>query len=669
MAVAVSYPGVYIEEIPSGVRTITGVATSIGAFVDFFPTGPMNQAVQVFSFADVESNFGGIDTRSEASYALQQFFLNGGSEAYVVRVMSGTTANQATAPAIALENEVGGSSLLTVTAADPGAWGNYVRLDVDYNTTDPTSLFNLTVTELSSSASTPTIIATEKYQNVVIDPTQANDVAAMANSASQLITITEGSTTGQRPAQTGSASEAIAMSGNTFLAAATSTPINLATTDTVEVALGTTALGTSAALGTVPTTLSGLASQLQTLIRGIQVSGSAALPNAAVTVAGSASTQAYLIVKSGTTSPSDYIVLSDSGAGLATKLGFAGTAANIQQYVLGGAAVQAQALPSGSPNPVVGGDGKWNPTTDSGGVAQGLIGDPLAKTGMYALLNVDLFNILCIPATMNLPDTAAAQVATDATSLCTQRRAMYILDAPQQSADRDTVEAIMTWLDANADLRSRNAVLYFPRMDIADPLNNFRLRAVAPSGTEAGLWARTDGTRGVWKAPAGTEATLTGAQKLEYTLTDPENGVLNPLAINCLRNFPIYGPVSWGARTLYGADQMSDDYKYLPVRRLALYIEESLYRGTQWVVFEPNAAPLWSQIRLNVGSFMQTLFLQGAFQGQTPQTAYFVQCDDTTNPQASINLGIVNIIVGFAPLKPAEFVVIQIQQMSGQIAS
>jgi len=145
--------------------------------------------------------------------------------------------------------------------------------------------------------------------------------------------------------------------------------------------------------------------------------------------------------------------------------------------------------------------------------------------------------------------------------------------------------------------------------------------------------------------------------------------VLNPLAINCLRNFPVYGPVCWGARTLNGSDQQADDYKYIPVRRLALFIEESLFRGTQWVVFEPNDTPLWAQIRLNVGAFMQNLFRQGAFQGSTPQDAYFVKCDSTTNPQSTINLGIVNIIVGFAPLKPAEFVVIQIQQIAGQIAS
>jgi len=288
---------------------------------------------------------------------------------------------------------------------------------------------------------------------------------------------------------------------------------------------------------------------------------------------------------------------------------------------------------------------------------------------MYALLDVDLFNILCIPATMKLSDTDAALVAADAEKLCSDRRAMYILDVPQGTGGRDAVPSIMQWLDANASLRSANAALYFPRTEIIDPLASFRLRKIAPSGTVAGVWARTDASRGVWKAPAGTEATLSGVQNLGYKLTDPENGVLNPLAINCLRVFPIYGPVTWGARTLVGADQMTSDWKYLPIRRLALFIEESLFRGTQWVVFEPNDEPLWSQIRLNVGAFMQTLFLQGAFQGKSPQEAYFVRCDASTNPQILINQGIVTIVVGFAPLKPAEFVVIQIQQITAQASS
>jgi uncharacterized protein len=182
----------------------------------------------------------------------------------------------------------------------------------------------------------------------------------------------------------------------------------------------------------------------------------------------------------------------------------------------------------------------------------------------------------------------------------------------------------------------------------------------------AGLYASTDGSSGVWKAPAGTATPLVNVSALTYQVTDPENGVLNPLAINCLRSFPVYGNVSWGARTLDGADQIESQWKYIPVRRLALYIEASLYQGTQWAVFEPNDEPLWSALRLSIGTFMQQLFQKGAFQGSTPTSAYFVKCDATTTTQADINLGIVNIVVGFAPLLPAEFVIIQIQQIAGQ---
>ena len=178
--------------------------------------------------------------------------------------------------------------------------------------------------------------------------------------------------------------------------------------------------------------------------------------------------------------------------------------------------------------------------------------------------------------------------------------------------------------------------------------------------------ARTDAARGVWKAPAGLDAGVGGVQELKAKLTDGQNGILNPLGVNVLRTFPAAGTVVWGARTLAGADSLASEWKYIPVRRTALFLEESLYRGTQWVVFEPNDEPLWAQIRLNVGAFMNTLFRQGAFAGTTPREAYFVKCDSETTTQDDVNLGIVNIAVGFAPLKPAEFVVIRIQQLAGQ---
>jgi uncharacterized protein len=296
-------------------------------------------------------------------------------------------------------------------------------------------------------------------------------------------------------------------------------------------------------------------------------------------------------------------------------------------------------------------------------------GDAAAKTGIYALSKVDLFNLLCIPADVRGGDTSAA-VYQAAMAFCVDRRAMLIVDAPSSWTSAGSItasnNAAITALGLNG-VAARNAALFFPRVIESDPARQGQLDTFVPCGIVAGIMARTDAQRGVWKAPAGLDAALNGVQGLSTVLTNEENGMLNPLGVNCLRSFPAAGPVVWGARTLRGADLLADDYKYVPVRRLALYIEESLYRGTQWVVFEPNDDPLWAQIRLNVGAFMQNLFRQGAFQGKSPNDAYFVKCDSETTTQNDINLGIVNIVVGFAPLKPAEFVVIKLQQMAGQI--
>src|SRR5262249_18322757 len=254
-------------------------------------------------------------------------------------------------------------------------------------------------------------------------------------------------------------------------------------------------------------------------------------------------------------------------------------------------------------------------------------------------------------------------VAVEAEAYCESKRAFFIVDIP---AFVNTQVEMNTWMAANDGLRHQNASVYFPRLSIPDSANAGRPRDVGSSGTLAGVFARTDASRGVWKAPAGTDASLRNAN-LVLTLTDQENGALNPLGINALRNFPIFGNISWGGRTLAGADQQASEWKYIPVRRTALFIETSLYQGLKWVVFEPNDEPLWAQIRLNVGAFMHNLFRQAAFQGSTPAAAYFVKCDAETTTQNDIDRGVVNVLVGFAPLKPAEFVIIKIEQMAGQV--
>ncbi len=310
-----------------------------------------------------------------------------------------------------------------------------------------------------------------------------------------------------------------------------------------------------------------------------------------------------------------------------------------------------------------------NQLADSGGLAAAITGDETAKTGLRALDRIEpfIFNLLCLPAAALLDDTDATAVLSDAAKYCADKRAFLIMDIPPAVTTVGTGGNGMTkWMADNDGLRTDSAAVYFPRLQIPDPLNGNRLRDVGPSGTMAGVYARTDSNRGVWKAPAGTDASLRGA-RLALKVTDLENGGLNPIGINVLRNFPIFGAVAWGARTLDGADQKASQWKYIPIRRTALYIEESLFEGLKWVVFEPNDEPLWAQIRLNVGVFMNGLFRQGAFQGTTPRDAYFVKCDKETTTQADVDRGVVNIVVGFAPLKPAEFVVIQIQQIAGQL--
>lgn len=288
----------------------------------------------------------------------------------------------------------------------------------------------------------------------------------------------------------------------------------------------------------------------------------------------------------------------------------------------------------------------------------GAAGHTSGPTGRLAALDgVDLFNVLCVPGVSD------PTVLAEAAALCEKRRAFLVVDPPVTT---DTPVVLETLINGTDLPKSNYAAVYWPWLVITDPLRPGQTRAVPPSGTIAGVYARTDARRGVWKAPAGVEATMIGVRDLAYLLTDAENDGLNRRGANSVRILPSAGPVVWGARTLRGADELADEYKYVPVRRTALFIEESIYRGIKWAVFEPNDEPLWSQLRLSIGTFMDTLFRQGAFQGTTQREAYFVKVGRETTTQADIDQGVVNIVLGFAPLKPAEFVVIAIRQPTSE---
>jgi hypothetical protein len=327
--------------------------------------------------------------------------------------------------------------------------------------------------------------------------------------------------------------------------------------------------------------------------------------------------------------------------------------------------------------PTDSGDAPLTPAAMTNGNDGGAVGhDQIAhpnlekqRQGIWALRNTDIFNILCIPPFDGTTDVDKSTWDA-ALGLCKEERAMLIVDPPSAWTEPDNAingANAVGALSAPLPIRDENAAVYFPRVVLGDPLRENQLTTFAPCGIIAGIWARTDAARGVWKAPAGQEAGIRGVRAFGYRCTDEENGRLNTKGVNCLRTFPVAGPVVWGARTMKGADSLASEWKYIPVRRLALYMEESLYRGTQWVIFGPNDEPLWAQIRLNVGAFMHNLFRQGAFQGSLAREAYFVKCDSVTTTQNDIDHGIVNLEVGFAPLKPAEFLIIKISQIAGQV--
>lgn len=321
-------------------------------------------------------------------------------------------------------------------------------------------------------------------------------------------------------------------------------------------------------------------------------------------------------------------------------------------------------IPSDAPwlNLSGGTDGTWQPSEYPQALTAMLDpdGSPLTQ------IAPNIFNLLCLPGAANLDANSANAVWTNAAAFCVNQRALLLIDPPLSQIVPSPNKAI-AWYEALEITQTQKecAATYWPRINIPDPLKNYRNREVGPSGTMAGVYATTDIQRGVWKAPAGIGAGLAGAVPT-YPLKDSENGNMNPLGLNAIRNFPVYGVVSWGARTVAGADELSDQYKYIPVRRLAQYIENSLFNGLKWAVFEPNGPILWAAIRQDVGDFMTGLLRQGAFAGSSPSSAFFVNCDEKTTTATDIANGIVNVIVGFAPLEPAEFIIVQIEQIAGQ---
>jgi phage tail sheath protein FI len=610
MPVAPTYPGVYIEEIPSGVRTITGVATSITAFIGRALRGPVNKATTINSYGDFERIFGGLWVKSPLGYAVRDFFLNGGGQAIIVRLFHLEDPAATPTPPPSKTPLTAGN--LTLEAAYEGGWGANLRFVIDAQVSEQvaqamglvkTNLFNLTVFEVGADGIP---VRSEMFRNLSVVPS-ARRIDKVLKEESNLVKWK-----GVWP------------------------PANLpdiAAIHTAESDLATARTQLATAKAANPQVPADITAAQNTLDTKQQALANVNTDNITKAEQQLAAANKQLAAAQAVTPqvPADVTAAQTAVTNATTALKAAGKTSDGLELT------------------------KANDLTPPNGAAD--------KKGMYALEDADLFNLLCIPPYLVATGNVDATMVSEAAAYCEKRRAMLVVDPPAEWKDPASAIAGV----GNVGTNSKNSALYFPRLTQPNPLRDNQMEDFVPCGAIAGVMARTDTQRGVWKAPAGLDATLVGVPRLSVPLTDAENGQLNPLGINCLRTMVPVGRVIWGARTLQGDDRLASEWKYVPVRRTALYIEESLYRGTQWVVFEPNDEPLWAQIRLNVGAFMHNLFRQGAFQGTTPKDAYFVKCDKETTTQNDINLGIVNIVVGFAPLKPAEFVIIKLQQMAGQI--
>jgi phage tail sheath protein FI len=560
MPVSQTFPGIYIEELPSSAHTITAAPTSVAVFVGYshpFKTLKFATPIELFSFTDYERNFGGFFVNSvydpqdpkrppdfaSLAHAVNQFFLNGGSDCFVVGLQSQSLVDS--------QGEIGGAR---VQFADSGSAA------IEFTAREPTDDAHVMTIEVDNARATGGGSAPLDAADLTITyGADSGAVVEKQRGVSLARTLTQGGRSVDNP---------------NFI---------------------------ETRLGTAKQPLSSLVT-----VRGTGPAGS------------------------------EYPPSFPAGK---TKLTFAA-----------------------APQPPAGG-AVFN-VADFTDVFQQ--DSPLDK--------LPIFNILA------LPGVTKSAVLNAASAFVEQKRAFFIIDPPAptlvtpdgaggtQSADAlvDNLAPLPPPLEPPP--LDKNCAFYFPYLRSSDPLTGNAIE-LPPSGTVAGVFARTDLNRGVWKAPAGLETTTVNTLGVVESgkMTDLRQGVLNKVGVNCLREFPGSGTVVFGARTLVVSNPaLKDQWGYVPVRRMALFLEQTLYTNLGWVVFEPNAEPTWTAIRNSIEAFMLGLFRQGAFQGTKPSEAFQVKCDDQTTTQDDINKGMVNIVVAFAPLKPAEFVIVKIAQLAGQ---
>ena len=552
---ALLHPGVYVREIPSGTRTIEGVPTSVTIFVGETERGPL-EVTRINGRTEYTRLFGRYRRRRNGltepnserllmPYALDGFYSNGGTSAYILRLYNRTeviTDLEAPDPATAVRSELGGGAEF-LEASSPGAWGNNIHVVTALSTDGDTNRLRLAVFYMSPGSTTAELV--EEWNRLSDDPDDENYIVDVLRRSSYI------------------------------------------------------RWRTGAPLSDFPTTR--------------ENSDSAPFPTAAAL----------------------------------------GTATNLTNGIFSGGS---------------GGDGDFT--------------DDLNVFLTDQLLGVDDASLLVAASSRMLPD-APSEFSDDefinfqnafigyADNNRPQRDLFFIGDLPSLRTFADPIteaSGLGSGLTSTVTSTEYNAV-YWPHIEVSDPdpmaVGRDPTIIIPPAGYVAGIYARTDGRRGVWKSPAGTEAQISGVQAFSFEVLDVHQDTLNPRAVNALRRIPA-GPIPslviWGARTR----QPSSEWRYIPVRRTAIFLRKSIYTSIQWAVFEPNDYRLWQTLRNTIGAFMEIQFRNGAFAGETSRVAYFVKVDAETTTPDDQAAGIVNILVGFAPLRPAEFVVVSLQQMAGR---
>jgi len=646
-----SYPGVYVEEVSSGVRPIAAASTSIAAFIGTAEKGDLNKPVKIFNFTEYQNLYGGFLKTSLLSHAVFQFFNNGGTQCYIIRVAGEHTQ---TANVVLKDRGATAQESLTVSAKSEGAWGSRIVVIVADGTNDPDNEFNIAVYKEDDLT-----LPLEKFENLSIIPSAANFVEKATSSSKYIsIAVNAGNTNVQAGTSRGAAAPSLPLP-----AGKTKFSVNIDGDGYQEVDLqdavgaGT---GQVADLGTDAHVRDAITYVVTKLTKKRASTSASAFTGFACTL-----DSGVLVLTSGTTAISSSVNVypaSDTGSDAAGLLKIGKLCSG--KETLGASVTRPRSNPQVPANNYDRysriGDNN-HPTDYVLTVQAGSDGDAITSDQPYinALTLLDDREDVSLIA---VPGIGSKDVVGAGMNYCAYRPLSDCFFIGDMAQSDDTIDEAKAFRDAITPKNSYGAI-YLPWLKMLDPTGKSAEPILAPpSGYVAGLYAKTDAQRGVWKAPAGTAVALGGAKGVAVNFTDVQQGNLNPLNINVIRQFAGSGIVLWGARTITS----DPEWNYIPVRRMAILLRVSIYRGIQWAVFEPNDEELWASLRLNINSFMMTLYRQGAFQGSTPSQAFFVKCDSETTTQDDINLGIVNVLVGFAPLKPAEFVVVKISQKAGQ---